>query len=255
MSLGIDMSNTIFIGFEGHDGTGKSTNQRNLARWLNAEIYLSNEDSNIKGQRDAIYGRKSSSKQSMEWYESNFLKEVEEIYETESKFIQSKFENSEVVVMDRTWVSHASEENILWSEKISNKKKNIFPSKYFSEKNSSIDVGNEVYPANFFPENVIRPSVIFEIILEEELRVKRIFARGEELNKRELRIQEDHEYRTSVEEQRMKFGLIPLRIRERDEVTCSLRAVQILLGSKNMIPRKINNDLLTKELNQQQIQL
>lgn len=224
------MTNTVFIGLEGHDGTGKSTLQKNVAALLNAAIYdVRKEGKSFKQQRDELYMKTPL----------GFLDMIAEVYRNESQFLRDHFCADDIVILDRTWVSHATEENLLWREQGIERYFEMFPVGNSPKQNVFNGNGDCIYPPFFYPDGVIQPDIIIEVILEESTRVQRISKRAN-LNPRELRLAEDLDYRLAIEIERQKFGCKPLRIRERDPKESALRALQYILASEKVNPRKID---------------
>ena len=147
--------------------------------------------------------------------------EIHQTYLAEKEdFLLNSLEHS-FCVLDRTWLSHAVEENVIDLEK-----------------------NNQSYPTfkheEGIPEELIVPDLIFQIILPEEERKRRVSKRGEKLTKRDIKLAEDEAYRENLDAERKKFGCIPLRLRLRDEKVCALRAAQIVLSSEATPPMNVN---------------
>ena len=122
------------------------------------------------------------------------------------------------VVLDRTWFSHTVEENVM----------------------DVMDRNSEpTYPTNSIPDDVIQPLFVFQIIIPEDERQKRVEERGEELTPRDHRLNDDANYREMLETERERVGCTTLRLRLRDPEVCALRAAQVLLGNPTIPPLKL----------------
>ena len=199
----------LIIGLEGHDGTGKSATAIEVAKLLGGHVFFSDDET--KKARQGIYKDKSlSTKQQMS--------AVEEIYRLESDRFEAELGHKDIIIFDRTFVSHSVEENV----------KDILEDKQPN------------YKHGYFPEGVVRPSIIFQVIIPEEERNKRVESRGEKLSSRDERLRDNHQYREALETERTKQGCVTLNLRLRDPETCALRVLQSLLGSKLVEPLSIN---------------
>ena len=199
----------LIIGLEGHDGTGKSATAKEVADLLGGDVFFSDDET--KKMRQAVYKDKSlSSKQQMI--------AVEEIYRLESKRFQSELGDKDIIIFDRTFVSHSVEENV----------------------KDSLENNKPTYKNGYFPNGVVKPTIIFQVIIPEEERNRRVKHRGEELSKRDEKLRDNHEYREALELERAKQGCVTLNLRLRDPETCALRVLQSLLGSKLIEPLSIN---------------
>ena len=126
--------------------------------------------------------------------------------------------NSDFVVLDRTWYSHTVEENVM----------------------DVLDKNTErTYPTSSIPDDVIQPDFVFQIIIPEDERQKRVEERGEELTPRDHRLNDDANYREMLETERERVGCTTLRLRLRDPEVCALRAAQVLLGNPTIPPLKL----------------
>ena len=98
------------------------------------------------------------------------------------------------------------------------------------------------YPTNSIPDNVICPDFVFQIIIPEDERQKRVEERGEELTPRDHRLNNDDIYRNMLETERERVGCKTLRLRLREPEVCALRAAQVLLGNPAIPPLKLFNN-------------
>ena len=199
----------VIIGLEAHDGTGKSTTAIEISELFNGSVFFTNEDT--KNKRSGVYKDKKLS-------HIEKMSLIEETYETEKVEFLEKIE-SDFVVLDRTWYSHIVEENVM----------DILDRKV-----------KRTYPTNNIPSGVLKPDFVFQIIIPEEERQKRVEERGEELAIRDIRLNKDHLYREMLENEREQFGCSKLRLRLRDPKVCALRAAQVLLGNASIPPLRIN---------------
>jgi len=203
------MQKTI-IGLEAHDGCGKSTTASNLVALFGG---LQFDTEKHKESRRPIY-RKNIPKEQM-------MQEIHQTYLAEKEDFLLKSLDHNFCVLDRTWLSHAVEENVIDLEK-----------------------NNQSYPTfsheSGIPSELVVPDLIFQIILPEDERKKRVSKRDEKLTKRDIKLAEDEAYREHLDAERKKFGCIPLRLRLRDEKVCALRAAQIVLSSETTPPMNVN---------------
>ncbi|MDC3316635.1 hypothetical protein OAV29_00150 [Candidatus Poseidoniaceae archaeon] len=197
------------MGLEAHDGSGKSTTAVEISKLFNGSVFFTNED--IKSKRSGVYKDKNLS-------HAEKMSFIEETYETEKVEFLKKIE-SDFVVLDRTWYSHIVEENVM----------DILDRK-----------AKRTYPTNNIPSGILKPDFVFQIIIPEEERQKRVEERGEDLAVRDIRLNKDHLYREMLENEREQFGCSKLRLRLRDPKVCALRAAQVLLGNASIPPLKIN---------------
>jgi len=122
--------------------------------------------------------------------------------------------DSSFVVLDRTWLSHGVEQNV-----------------------KDIKQGQPpTYVPRTYPNELRKPDLVFQILIPEEERRRRVDKRGEELTQRDKNLNDDAQYRQRLEAEREKFGCVPLRLRLRDESTCALRAAQVILGHPEIPP-------------------
>ena len=196
----------LIIGLEGHDGTGKSSTAIAIANLLGGRVFFSDQET--KSLRKQVYESESLSR-------AEKMAAIEKIYLQETERFETEMKDADIVVLDRTFLSHSVEENV--RDKLDFDKK-------------------ATYSLKFIPEEVTRPDVIFQVIIPEQERNRRVVARGEKLSSRDTRLSEDEIYRNELEAERKKHGCITLRLRNRDPETCALRAVQTLLGLKQIIP-------------------
>ena len=199
----------VIIGLEAHDGSGKSTTAIKISELFNGSVFFTNEDT--KNKRSGVYKDKKLS-------HIEKMSLIEETYETEKVEFLEKIE-SDFVVLDRTWYSHIVEENVM----------DILDRK-----------AKRTYPTNNIPSGVLKPDFVFQIIIPEEERQKRVEERGEDLTIRDIRLNKDHLYREMLENEREHFGCSKLRLRLRDPKVCALRAAQVLLGNASIPPLRIN---------------
>lgn len=196
------------MGLEAHDGSGKSTTAIEISELFNGSVFFTNDQT--KEKRSGIYKNKS-----MKHPEK--MLSVEKTYEEEKLEFHEKM-NEDFVVLDRTWYSHTVEENVM----------------------DILDKKTErTYPRNTIPEDVIKPDFVFQIVIPEDERQKRVEERGEELTPRDIRLNEDSIYREMLEKERERFGCTTLRLRLRDPKVCALRAAQVLLGNPEIPPLNI----------------
>ena len=196
------------MGLEAHDGSGKSTTAMEISELFSGSVFFTNDET--KQKRSAIYRNKS-----MTHLEK--MHAVEKTYEEENLEFYEKMKE-DFVVLDRTWYSHTVEENVM----------------------DVLDKESErTYPTNTVPDDVIKPNFVFQIIIPEDERQKRVKDRGEELTPRDMRLNEDSIYREMLERERERFGCTTLRLRLRDPKVCALRAAQVLLGNPEIPPLNI----------------
>ena len=145
------------------------------------------------------------------------MQAVEKTYEDEALEFDEKIDG-DFVVLDRTWYSHTVEENVI----------------------DVLDRNSEpTYPTNLIPENVIQPDFVFQIIIPEDERKKRVKRARKELTPRDHRLNNDDIYRNMLEKEREHVGCKTLRLRLRDHEFCALRAAQVLLGNAAIPPLKL----------------
>ena len=185
----------VIVGLEAHDGTGKSTTAVEISKLFNGSVFFTNEQ--IKEKRSNIYRNKSMT-------HPEKMQAVEKTYEDEKLEFHQKM-NTDFVVLDRTWYSHTVEENVM----------------------DVLDKESErTYPTNIVPDNVIQPNFVFQIIIPENERQKRVKERGEELTPADHRLNNDDIYRNMLEKERERVGCKTLRLRLRDPEVCALRVVK-----------------------------
>ena len=198
----------IIVGLEAHDGSGKSTTAVEISKLFGGSVFFTNEQ--IKKKRSEIYRDKSMA-------HPQKMKAVEETYAEEKLEFQENMKQN-FVVLDRTWFSHTVEENVM----------------------DVMDRNSEpTYPTNSIPDDVIQPLFVFQIIIPEDERQKRVEERGEELTPRDHRLNDDANYREMLETERERVGCTTLRLRLRDPEVCALRAAQVLLGNPTIPPLKL----------------
>ena len=205
----------IYIGLEGHDGTGKSSTADNLLTVFEGRTLHRTDEMAVR--RKALISKKD--KREMTLSELSIAQDI--TYRDECAYIKGECSNMaqhELVVLDRTWASHAAEQVVdCWNEKESFE---------HQQKDGTIQ----------FPKGVLEPSVTFELYIEEEIRSYRVTSRGETLESRDWKLQNDPEYRKNLEMARKDLGCIRLSLRERDQRTSGLRAAQVLLGHSSIPP-------------------
>jgi thymidylate kinase len=209
---------TITIGLEAHDGTGKSRTAESLAKIFNG--YVRESGGPFKVERDALIKERKSGKLSIEMLDD----QITESYRRESEVIKDLIEKSphQIVILDRTWASHAAEQ-------IEDCRKHDVEFEHFG------DSGEIRYPAG-----VLKPTLTFELKIHEKTRNLRVERRGEVLTERDIRLSEDEPYRENLEGTRKKLGCIRLLLRERSEEVAALRAAQVLLGSSKTPPLMVH---------------
>ena len=135
--------NQIIIGLEAHDGSGKSTTAKEIQTLFNGEVFFTKDE--MKNKRDVIYDSKSSQKDKMDQIEITYVQESLDCLE------QTK--NASFVILDRTWLSNSVEENV----------------------RDMLDKDVEPYFADrTIPEGVVKPDLIFQILIPEEERRRRV---------------------------------------------------------------------------------
>lgn len=205
------MKRKVYIGLEAHDGTGKSSTARQLAKMFNGEVFYTPHD--IKHRRRTIYASEPFTSEHLDLIHSSYLKEQQLCLE--------QTQDAPFVVLDRTWYSHAVEQNV----------RDVLDRKT-----------NPAYTHFAMPDDLKpHPNLVFQILIPETERRRRVESRGEALTARDERLNSDDEYRRELEKERSKFGCIPLRLRLRDQETCALRAAQVILGHPNVPPMMLRD--------------
>lgn len=199
----------LIIGLEGHDGTGKSSTAIAIADLIGGHVFFSDEET--KSLRHEIYGNEKLS-------HAEKMRRIEEIYLNESNKLKTEMADCNIIVLDRTFFSHSVEENVI--DKLDRKQ-------------------NPTYQPKFIPKGVIKPDIIFQVLIPETERNRRVEERGETLSIRDERLRDDEIYRKELESEREKHGCVTLRLRNREPETCALRAVQALLGHKGIKPLSV----------------
>ena len=200
----------LIIGLEGHDGTGKSSTAIAIADLIGGHVFFSNDET--KSLRHDIYGNEKLS-------HSEKMRRIEKIYLDESNKFETEMANCKIIVLDRTFFSHSVEENVM--DKLDRKQ-------------------SPTYQPKFIPKGVIKPDIVFQVIIPERVRNQRVQERGEHLTKRDERLRDDDIYRKALESERKANGCVTVYMRERDPKTCALRVVQSLLANKLVQPLSIN---------------
>lgn len=198
----------MYIGLEAHDGSGKSSTAMRIAEMFGGRVFFTSKE--MKERRRAIYSTTLPEEQEAS---------IHQTYIDEQEDCVSQTANASFVVLDRTWYSHAVEQNV----------------------RDVLDRDNQpTFVPRVMPEDLHKPNLVFQILIPEEERKRRVESRGEELTGRDVRLNDDDEYRGLLEDQRGKFGCVPLRLRLRDQQTCALRAAQVILGHPNVPPLRIS---------------
>lgn len=204
------MDRKVIIGLEAHDGSGKSSTGLLLASLFGGQVFFTTNT--MKERRREIYQSEEKTKQEK-------LNGIHLTYLAERADCKHQTTDSLFVVLDRTWLSHAVEQNV----------------------RDRIDDGGE---PSFFPRvmpaDLESPNLVFQILIPEKERKRRVESRGESLTERDLRLNNDDEYREALEKERHAFGCIPLRLRLRDQATCALRAAQVILGHPGVPPLMVS---------------
>jgi thymidylate kinase len=208
----------ITIGLEAHDGTGKSKTAESLAKLFNGHVRESGGP--FKAERDVLIEKRHSGNLSIEMLD----KQITNTYLRESAVIADLIEKTphQIVILDRTWASHAAEQ-------IEDCRENDVEFEHFGDSNEII-----------YPVGVLEPALTFELKIHESTRNQRVEGRGEVLSKRDIRLREDEMYRGNLERTRKRLGCIRLLLRERSEEVAALRAAQVLLGSKKTPPLRVH---------------
>ena len=204
----VDMNPKVYIGLEAHDGSGKSSTAMRIAEMFGGRVFFTSKE--MKERRRSIYKTTPSEEKEAS---------IHQTYLDEQKDCFSQTANSSFVVLDRTWFSHAVEQNV----------------------RDVLDDGQQpTYVPRSMPEGLHKPNLVFQILIPEEERKRRVESRGEELTDRDVRLNDDDGYRDLLEDERGKFGCVPLRLRLRDQQTCALRAAQVILGHPDVPPLRIS---------------
>jgi hypothetical protein len=220
------MNNRIIIGLEAHDATGKSGTAIELLKIFDGEVSKVSKEMKIKRREicEPISVLKSftekkdySETEYNQQMFDNACKAMDDTYLEESVKVGAI--DSNFVVMDRTWASHAAER--------------YYQSQIHNHLNPYLD--------NFegclvWPEAIVKPNIIFQIILVPDSAriarmIQRSLAEGIPINQREEKL----------EIARRKLGCKRFVIREkRDPIVCSLRISQIVLGSRDCPPMTVS---------------
>ena len=198
----------VMIGLEAHDGSGKSTTAKEISSLFNGQVFFTKDE--MKDKRKPIYSSEVSQKEKMD--------KIKKTYVQESLDCLQEIKDASFVILDRTWLSHSVEENI---------------------RNKLDDDIEPYYSDRTIPDGVVRPDLIFQILIDEQERQARIAKRKEPLSKRDHRLNDEPLYRRALEQERTAYGCITLRLRLRDPKVCALRAAQVLLGSEKIPPLKM----------------
>ena len=203
----MDMNPKVYIGLEAHDGSGKSSTAMRIAEMFGGRVFFTSQE--MKERRRPIYKTAPPEEQDALIHQT-YIDEQEDCF--------SQTANSSFVVLDRTWFSHAVEQNVL-----------------------DLDEGKPpTYVPRIMPGDLLKPNLVFQILIPEIERRRRVDNRGEKLTKRDIRLNDDAKYRERLQEEREKFGCVPLRLRQRDQQTCALRAAQVILGHPDVPPLRIS---------------
>ena len=230
------MSGKIIIGLEAHDATGKSETSEVLAKIFRGSIYKVSEE--MKSERRQacepidIFKKftRDSNPKSDEYNQEIFdkaCKKMDESYSKESKIINKM--QSNFIVMDRTWASHAA-------ERYYQSRVNDHENKYLDEKEENI----------LWPRSVVEPDITFEMkLVPDSKRVERMTERakedGVEIKPREEKLNTDDQYRWLLEIARKKLGCQSFVFREkRPQEVCALRISQSILCSFDCPPMDTN---------------
>ena len=210
------MTERVIIGLEAHDGTGKTETSLELLKLFGGERYWVKDE--LKKERREILQAGFDEK----------CKNMDDSYRIESQNILAMDTN--FVVMDRTWASHAAE-------------------RYYEAKSKDL---TPPYQDENWPDGILKPNITFQLKIPDDIRVKRVLERAEErdeeLSPRDNKLNEDSDYRRLLEIARNKLGCIAFFLRERDPLVASLRAAQVILGSDNCPPMKVNLDHLNEDV-------
>lgn len=199
----------IYIGLEGHDGTGKSATADNLLSLFDG-IRLHRTEEMATKRRNLI-----AKKNNGEFTLSELSRAQDETYREERRDVESKsssLSEGELVVLDRTWASHAAEQ--MWDCQEMNE---LFE---HLQKDGTV----------LWPKDVLKPSITFELYIPEETRSQRVDSRGEKLARRDWNLKTKPEYREALEGARKQLGCVRLSLRARNERIAGLRAAQVILG-------------------------
>ena len=198
----------IIVGLEAHDGSGKSTTAVEISKLFGGSVFFTNEQ--IKKKRSEIYRDKSMT-------HPQKMKAVEETYAEEKLEFQGNMKQN-FVVLDRTWFSHTVEENVM----------------------DVMDRNSEpTYPTNSIPDDVIQPLFVFQIVIPEDERQKRVEERGEELTPRDHRLNDDANY-LKCWRQSGNGLMYDSTITSSDPEVCALRGrLEALLGNPTIPPLKL----------------
>lgn len=202
----------IMIGLEAHDGSGKSTTAKEISKIFNGTVFFTNKET--KQKRNEIYTSAQLS------HERKMLL-IEETYIEEKQECEKQTNLSDFVILDRTWYSHTVEQNVI------------------DALDRNVDF---TYPDRMIPAHLLSPNLVFQILIPERERQKRVMGRGLDLSKRDKRLNNEKLYRERLELERKLAGCVPLRLRLRDESVCALRAAQVILGHESIPPMIPNLD-------------
>ena len=218
----------IYIGLEAHDGTGKSTNSGSLLELFNGQG-IERTKAMRKKEKD-VFSRRDKEGLPLQ----AVGEEIDQAWRDET--ISIKKETAEqksnwLVILDRTWISHAAE------QLIQSREQNV-------QFEHELEGGEIAYP-----EGVLQPSLTFELFISEERRDKQVTNRDEELSERDIRLRDDSLYREDLEQIRKKLGCVRLSLRERDKGVAALRAAQVLLGHPSIPPLGLKPGVLDFDSN------
>lgn len=212
----------LSIGFEAHDGSGKTTTAEILALMLgNAPTWIPDS----KTQNSAFLYKEKRKKILDEHPEETTekIQKMDQSYRDEAIEISSYIQHidSDFFILDRTYASHAAE---------------TFAKPYRVEENSIPTDIDHPQLSRDWPEGMFQPDVVFQIILPEQVRKKRITeradARGETLHGRDLDLINFNHYRGALESAREQLGCIRIQLRERNPRTAAMRILQYIMSSK-----------------------
>jgi len=149
----------VYIGLEAHDGSGKSSTAMRIAEMFGGRVFFTSEE--MKERRRLIYKTTPSEEKEASIHQT-YLDEQDDCF--------SQTANSSFVVLDRTWFSHAVEQNV----------------------RDVLDDGQQpTYVPRSMPEGLHKPNLVFQILIPEEERKRRVESRGEELTDRDVRLNDD----------------------------------------------------------------
>jgi len=204
----------LAIGFEAHDGCGKTTTVRALAAMLDGEAWFVPDE--LRVRRDAIIMADDGEEG------EDFVEEMIQIYQEEQVAIEAKLSSmkKDVLVIDRTFASFSVEHHVLTGGR---------------EDDARI--------STTWSSRVHQPDVMFQILVPELERQRRIHTRakaeGKKVKGRELRLEKEPEYRKTLETTRSALGCLTVHTRLRNPRIAALRVIQALMGMKVPPPARL----------------